>query len=76
MHASYACLPCSRLLNYKHTNQRKAIIATLPLLRAHLMNPRLSTLLARNNHTNTLQQPMLIRGHTHARAEPRPTGRC
>jgi hypothetical protein len=27
-------------------------------------------------HAGTLQQPMLIRGHTHARPEPRPTGLC
>jgi hypothetical protein len=38
------------------------------------MNHRQSSSPARNNHTNTLQQPMFIHGHTHARPEPRPTG--
>jgi hypothetical protein len=57
-----------------HTNQRKAIIATLPLLRVHPMNHRQSPALARNKKTNTLQQHMFISGHTHARPEPRPAG--
>jgi hypothetical protein len=57
-------------------NPRKAIIATLPLLRAHLMNHRQSPSPARNNNTNTLQQAMFIRGHTRASPEPRLTGRC
>jgi hypothetical protein len=37
---------------------------------------RHSPALAHNNKTNTLQQPMIIRGHTHARPQPRPTGLC
>jgi hypothetical protein len=64
------------ILRYRHTNQRKAIIAALPFRRVQLMNHRQSPARARNKKTNTLQQPMLIRGHTHARPEPRPTGLC
>jgi hypothetical protein len=48
---------------YKLTNQRKANIATLPLLRVHLMNHQRSSSPALNNNTNTLQQAMFIRGH-------------
>jgi hypothetical protein len=55
-----------RYKGHKHTNQRKAVIATLPLLRVHLMNHRQSPSPARYNNTNTLQQAMFIRGHTHA----------
>jgi hypothetical protein len=77
----WRCMPCVDLsvcnrYSYTHTNQRKAIIATLPLLRVHLMNHRQSPSLARNNSINTLQQPKLFRGHTHACSEPRPTGIC
>jgi hypothetical protein len=39
------------------------------------MNHRQSPSPDRNNNDNTLRQPMFIRGHTHARPEPRPTGR-
>jgi hypothetical protein len=40
------------------------------------MNHRQSPARARNKKANTLQQPMFIRGHTHARPGPRPTGLC
>jgi hypothetical protein len=56
--------------SYRHTNQCKAIIATLPLLSVYLMNHRQSPALAHNKKTNTLQQSMFIRGHTHAARNP------
>jgi hypothetical protein len=50
---------------YRHTHQRKAIIATLPFLRVQLMNHRQSPARARDKETNTLRQPMQYNIQTH-----------